>query len=216
MAATFIVGMFYALDALYAERRDRSILFWKSLPVSDRTTVLSKATIPLVVLPLVGFALSVATLVLLMLFGTLVLLASGLSPAGLWSGARIVEEPVIMLYGLTAHALWFAPLYGWLLLVSAWARRTPFLWAVLPPIALAIVETISLGTSHVCSLLKYRLGGAMAEAFLLEPGNTGHVIRLWELDPLGFLGSSGLWIGLVAAAFFLATAVRLRRRGEPI
>jgi hypothetical protein len=55
----FIVGVFYCLDALHSERRDRSILFWKSLPVSDLTTVLSKATIPLVVLPVIIFAIIV-------------------------------------------------------------------------------------------------------------------------------------------------------------
>src|ERR1700687_5194317 len=44
----FMVGVFYCLDALHGERRDRSILFWKSLPVSDLTTVLSKASIPIV------------------------------------------------------------------------------------------------------------------------------------------------------------------------
>jgi len=216
MLATFLIGMFYSLDALYGERRDRSILFWKSLPVSDLTTVLSKASIPLVVLPLVGFVLSVATLVLLLLLGTLVLLANGVSPAGLWAGVRFFQEPLIMLYGLTVHALWFAPIYGWLLLVSVWARRTPFLWAVLPPLALGVVERIAFQTSYFCSLVKYRLTGAMAEAFVSEPGNEGHITGLAQLDPTGFLGSPGLWIGLLAAAAFLAAAARLRRDREPI
>src|SRR5438132_11749527 len=59
IVTAFIVGVFYCLDALHGERRDRSILFWKSLPVSDLTTVLSKASIPMVVLPLVTFAIIV-------------------------------------------------------------------------------------------------------------------------------------------------------------
>ena len=73
-----------------------------------------------------------------------------------------------MLYGLAVHALWYAPLYGWLLLVSAWARRTPFLWAVLPPLAIGVVERIAFGTSHFGSLMRYRLMGAMKEAFAFE------------------------------------------------
>jgi len=218
MLATFLVGMFYSLDALYGERRDRSILFWKSLPVSDLTTVLSKASIPLVVLPLIGFVLSVATLVIMLLLSTAVLLANGVSLAPLWAEVRFFQEPLIMLYGLAVHALWFAPIYGWLLLVSVWARRTPLLWAALPLFAISVVERIAFNTTHFPSLLRYRLTGAMAEAFTVKPqrGAVGIIDQLSQLDPVNFLGSSGLWFGLAVAAAFLATAVRLRRSGEPI
>ena len=214
MAATFIVGMFYALDALYGERRDRSILFWKSLPVSDLTTVLAKASIPLVVLPLIAFVLSMAALAVLLLPSTVILIADGVNPARLWSEV-LLEQPLIMLYGLAVHALWFAPIYGWLLLVSVWARRTPFLWA-LSPVVLAVVERVAFQTMYISALLKYRVMGAMAEAFVAGPPSRGDVTRVMELDPLGFLVSPGLWIGFATAALFLATAVRLRRRGEPI
>jgi ABC-2 type transport system permease protein len=222
MAATliivtgYIVGVFYCLDALHGERRDRSILFWKSLPVSDRTTVLSKVTIPLVVLPLLAFAIIVPTQLIMLLLSTAVLLASGLTAATPWTRFPLFQESLILLYGLTVHALWYAPLYGWLLLVSSWARRTPFLWAVLPPLALGAVERIAFQTSYFGSLMKYRVIGAMAEAFALKPGDKGMIIRLTQLDPLGFLSSPGLWIGLVAAAAFLAAAARLRRYREPI
>src|SRR5208283_3600079 len=73
MGTTFIVAVFYCLDALYGERRDRSILFWKSLPVSDLTTVLSKASIPIVVLPLATFAITVVTQWIMLLLSTAVL-----------------------------------------------------------------------------------------------------------------------------------------------
>ncbi|HEV7668987.1 MAG TPA: ABC transporter permease [Thermoanaerobaculia bacterium] len=213
MLATFLVGLFYSLDALYGERRDRSILFWKSLPVSDRTTVLSKASIPLLVLPLIAFALSVATVVVLLFLGTAVLLAAGMSPARLWAEVRFVQEPLIMLYGLTVHALWFAPLYAWLLLVSAWARRTPVLWAAFPLFAIALVERLAFRTSYFGSLLKYRVTGAMTEAFSVGAGTLD---RLSQLTPARFLSAPGLWAGLIFAAACLAAAVRLRRNREPI
>jgi ABC-2 type transport system permease protein len=216
MFATILVGMFYALDALYGERRDRSILFWKSLPVSDRTVVLSKAAVPLVILPAVGFVLSLATLSVLMALGTVVLAANGLRPSVLWAEVGIVQEPFIMLYGLAVHALWYAPLYGWFLLISAWARRTPFLWAVLPPLALIAGEHIAFRTSHFGAFVHYRLGGAMKEAFILKGGKMENISRLSQLDLLGFLGSTGLWTGLALAALFVALAVHVRRRGEPI
>ena len=118
----FIVGVFYCLDALYGERRDRSILFWKSLPVSDLTSVLSKASIPLVILPLVTFAIIVATQFVMLLWSSVVLLTSGLAGTT-WTRFNLLEESLILLYSLIALALWHAPIYGWLLLVSGWARR---------------------------------------------------------------------------------------------
>jgi len=216
MLVAFIVGFFYCLDALYGERRDRSILFWKSLPVSDRTTVLSKAGIPLVVLPLIAYGLSVAAQIFLLMLGTMALLGSGQNPAVWWGELRFFQGLLIMLYGLTVHALWFAPIYAWLLLVSAWARRSPILWVVLPPLAVAAVERIVFSTSSFMHLLGYRITGAMFEAFALEPKGGGDISRLSQLDPVKFLSAPGLWAGLVFAAVFLAAAVRLRRNREPI
>ena len=218
MLATFLVGLFYSLDALYGERRDRSILFWKSLPVSDLTTVLSKMSIPLVVLPAIAFVLSVVAQVTMLFWSTLVLIGSGLSPARLWTEFSFFEGLPIMAYGLAVHLLWFAPIYGWLLLISAWARRAPFLWAVLPPMALAAAERIVFNTTHFVSLLRYRVMGAMMEAFDYNPSPNGHedLERLSQLHPLRFLSSPGLWLGLMFAAACLAAAVRLRRNREPI
>jgi ABC-2 type transport system permease protein len=216
--ATFLVGIFYSLDALHGERRDRSILFWKSLPVSDLTTVLSKASIPLVVLPLIGFALGVAAQRILLLLSAAVLLGQGLSPAALWAEFNFLQEPLVILYGLIVHVLWFAPIYGWLLLVSAWARRTPVLWAAMPLFAISVVERLAFNTSHFASMLRYRVVGAMAEAFAVpsQPGSYPNIDRLAQLDPARFLSAPGLWIGLALAAAFLAAAVRLRRNREPI
>ncbi|MDQ6699774.1 MAG: ABC transporter permease [Acidobacteriota bacterium] len=144
MATTFVVGVFYCLDALHGERRDRSILFWKSLPVSDLTTVLSKASIPLVVLPLLTFSITAFTQWLMLLLSTAVLLVSGLSAATLWTHFSLFQMWLMLLYHLLAiHALWHAPIYGWLLLVSSWARRAVFLWAALPLLAIGVVEKIA-------------------------------------------------------------------------
>jgi ABC-2 type transport system permease protein len=212
---SYLVGAFYCVDALHGERRDRSILFWKSLPVSDLTTVLSKACIPLVVLPLVAFAISLAMQLAMLLSSTVVLLASGVGAATLWTRLPLFQMTLVMTYGLTVHALWHAPIYGWLLLVSAWARRATLLWAVLPLLAIGVFERIVFRTSHFASLMTYRLAGAMREAFVFE-AQTGHVDRLTQLDPARFLATPGLWIGLLATAAFLAAAARLRRRREPI
>jgi ABC-2 type transport system permease protein len=212
----FIVGVFYCLDALHGERRDRSILFWKSLPVSDLTTVFSKAIIPLVVLPLVVFAIIACVHVIMVLETGVVLIFHGMSPATTWAHVPVFQNWLVLLYGLVAIALWHAPIYGWLLLVSGWARRATFLWAVLPLIAIQIFERITFGTSYFGSFLKHRIFGFAPDAFDFQ-GRTKPVIdSLVQLTPGRYLSSAGLWIGLLVAAVFLAAAVRLRRYRGPL
>src|SRR6266550_7272736 len=143
----FIIGVFYCLDALYGERRERSILFWKSLPVSDLTTVLSKAAIPLVVLPLIIFLIIVATQFSMMLISSAALMPSGLAGTT-WVNFNLFQQSLILLYSLIVIALWHAPIYGWALLISGWARRATFLWAVLPLLAIGVLEKFAFDTSH--------------------------------------------------------------------
>src|SRR6266571_44369 len=211
MLTQLLVGAFYCLDALHGERRDRSILFWKSLPVSDLTTVLSKASIPLVVLPLLTFAIIVATQWIMLLLSSAVLLGSGLSVATLWRQLPWLQMSLMLLYHLLAvHALYYAPIYGWLLLVSGWARRAAFLWAGLPLAAICVVEKIAFNTSHFAVMLQSRLSGG-PEAGTFPVTGSVPIHALTHLAPLHFLSSPGLWIGLVVFAAFLAAAVRLRR-----
>jgi ABC-2 type transport system permease protein len=214
MFTAMVVGGFYCVDALQAERRDRSILFWKSLPVSDRTTVLAKAFIPLVFLPLLTFAITFALQLCMLLISSAVVSANGLNAATLWTQLSFFRMTLLLLYHLlTIHALWQAPFYGWLLLVSAWAPRAAFLWAVLPPFAIGAVERIVFGTSHFVSMLEYRLSGGGNEA-LTVPG-TFPMDSMTHATPATFLVSPGLWIGLAMTAIFLATAVRLRHYRGP-
>jgi len=225
----FLVGAFYSLDALHGERRDRSILFWKSLPVSDRTTVLSKAMIPLVVLPVLTFVLIVVLQMIMLLLSTVVLLMTGGNAAALWTGLPWFQMELVLLYSLTVIALWHAPVYTWLLLISGWARRATFLWAVLPPLMITIfqsvvfhiIEKIGFHDSHVGSLMgPERLFGWVGAAFddKMPDGSTVdmHFVPLTQIAPGKFLSSPGLWVGLAFAVGFLALAVRLRRDREPM
>lgn len=211
----FIVGLFYCLDALYGERRDRSILFWKSLPVSDRTSVLSKASVPLVILPLVGFVVIVVTQFVMLLISTVALLPSGLAATS-WANFNLFQQSLILLYGLVAIALWHAPIYGWALLVSGAAPRATFLWAVLPVISIQIFEKITFGTTYVTSFVQYRLAGFAPNAFNFAAQSHPTIDSLAQLTPGRYLSTPGLWGGLIFAAAFLAATVRLRRHRGPI
>jgi ABC-2 type transport system permease protein len=212
MGTTLIVAIFYCLDALHGERRDRSILFWKSLPVSDLMTVLSKAIIPVVVLPLITFAITVATHWIMLLLDSVILLRNGLSVATLSTHLSLFQF-ALFTHLLGFHGFWYAPIFAWLLIVSAWARRATFLWAALPLLAIGVIEKIALNTSYFASLLEYRLTGGPPNAAATGISTMEGMI---QSVPADFLMSPGLWVGLALAAAFLAGAARLRRYQTPI
>jgi ABC-2 type transport system permease protein len=211
MGTALIVGIFYTLDALYGERRDRSILFWKSLPVSDLTTVLAKLTVPLVILPLFSFVLTVVAQFIMLLLSSVVVLGNGLNLATLWTQVSFLHDSLLVFYHIvTVHGLWYAPLYGWLLMVSAWAPRAPFIWAFLPPFVICLVEKVAFNTTHFFAMLQRRLMGPESPASMSRGGSP-----MADLVPHHFFSEPGLWIGLAIATAFIAVAVRLRRYRGP-
>ena len=211
MVTALLVSVFYSVDALYAERRDRSILFWKSLPVSDLTTVLTKASIPMLILPLITFAITVVTHLTMALVSSVVLLRLGDPVAPLWSHLAFWHMWLRLLGHLLAvAALWYAPFYGWFLLVSALSSRAPLLVAFLPPLAVAALEAVIFRTSYVGHALRERL----VHGNMTVPEAVGRSSSLTlgsGASPLASLAAPELWLGLVAAACFLAAAVQFRR-----
>jgi ABC-2 type transport system permease protein len=215
MGAALIVGVFYSVDALYGERRDRSILFWKSAPVSDLTTVLSKAAIPIVILPLLAFAITVLTQGIMMLISSAVLLGSGQHVTMLWTRVGVAHRwPMLLFHFLCIHGLWQSPIYAWLLLISGWARRVPILWAALPPLTIGIVERVAFNTTYFGSLIGRRFTGGSEGAAIMERSRAMDMTM--PFAPFHFLISPGLWIGLAFTAAFLSAAVRVRRYRGPI
>jgi ABC-2 type transport system permease protein len=213
MGTALLVGIFYSLDALYGERRDRSILFWKSMPVSDLTTVLSKLAIPLVIIPVLSFAIAMVTQFIMLLLASTVLVGSGANIAALWTQQSFLRFSLELFYHmLTVHGLWYAPLYAWLLLVSAAAPRAPFVWAALPPFVICGVEKMAFNTTYFLSLLKVRLTGPPDPEMTMAR----NADFMSTLIPHHFFSEPGLWIGLAIAAVFIAAAVRLRRYRGPV
>jgi ABC-2 type transport system permease protein len=229
----FILVLFtqflYALDSLYGDRRDRSILFWKSLPVSDTESVLAKLTVAAVIFPLAALAAALMTQVIV--FGIASVALSGMSVlAGhFWSVATWAGSLLVMGYLYVASALWYLPLIGWALLVSAWAPRSPLLWAALPPLALSLLEVIVLRSSHVAHAVGERVGNAslFGRAFGMSHA-TGFTFAV-KMDkgtltipraltdmmrPAEFFSSPSLWIGVLVAVLFVAAAIWVRRHRD--
>lgn len=215
MVTGMLVGAFYCLDALYGERRERTILFWKAMPVSDVTTVLSKAFVPIVILPLVTSAIGVATEFLMLMWSSVLLLAHGMSIGGLWTEMAFGRMSLLLLYHIvTVHALSPAPIYCWFLLVSAWSKRWPILWATLPVVVVGGFEKLVFHSSVVVNLLLDRLSGGGTDAMTMP--DSFPTDPLTRLTPGRFFSSPSLWIGLLVAALFLALAVRVRRARGPL
>ena len=200
LLVAFVVVFFYLLDGLFTERRDRSILFWKSLPVSDAKTVLSKLFVALVAMPLWSWVLSLV--VGLVVFGVLATQVSGTPAAGLgtWHGGTWLMVQATMLGKMAIAALWYLPVAGWLLLVSVLAKRAPFLWATLPFLVLSLAERIALGTNVMGALVAQRLFGFREEVSLM--------------GEFPLLASPDLWIGVAVGAALVYAAIRVRQRSD--
>jgi ABC-2 type transport system permease protein len=213
-----VVAIFYSLDALLSERRDRSLFFWKSLPVSDGVTVLSKVAVPMVLLPLVTFVIAFAAQLIVFVIENGILLAHHASLSALWTRLPWLSILALTAYGLVVITLWYAPIYAWFLLVSVWARRAALLWAVVPWFVLTIFETIAFHTKYVHHFIDYRFSGVFAVAFAHEPSLTTNraFIPLSDLTPGHFLASPGLWGGLIFTALAVLLIIRLRRSSQPL
>ncbi len=224
-AATFFAVMsiyatWYLLDCLYADRKDRSVLFWKSLPISDATTVLSKLATALLVIPVVYFAAADLTS-LLMAFIISVRARSSLAGA-LWHADVWLQLQALWVYLIAASAIWYLPLCAYLLVISAWAKRAVMLWSLLPPFALVLAERWFFGTHVIAGQIGLRLWGLPQAAFhpnlfaWLDSAADGVVrapAHIWSFfDIGGFLSDSQTWIGIGVGIALILCAVQLRTR----
>ena len=229
---SFVV-FFYCLGALYDERRDRSILFWKSLPVSDPMTVLSKVVTALCVAPMITIALGAAASLVLLLIGCAVIAAYGVNLFGVvLATPELYLAPLRLAALLPVYIVWALPTIGWLLLVSSWARTKPFLWAVgVPLVALMLVNWINVvlmkvaGTPlsfvHAASGIVARmLGGVVPGIWFTFPGivERSQLIDHEGVDLAGVfaqswmsLGTVDALLGAIAGAAMIYGAIRMRR-----
>ena len=216
-----IIAFFYALDSLYADRRDRSVLFWKSLPLSDSETVLSKFAVAAVVIPLVALLGAFAAQFVVATGGSAKLAMSGMSAGIMWQPEAILGGMTIAFLWCVTAILWYAPVIAYLMLASAWAPKGPFLWAVLPPVAILLLERMVLYSQYVSDFIAgrlfglYKLLGRREDGGASEAAGASEITKLSNIDMVGslkeFYSSPDLWLGVVAAGLLLAAAMWVRR-----
>jgi ABC-2 type transport system permease protein len=229
---TMIIGMvlgfvvfFYCLGALYDDRRDRSLLFWKSLPISDTATVLSKVVAATVVAPLIAIIVGTLTGILMLLMFAIALSLHGVSVWHLLTLSHPFQVIANLVGSIPLYVVWALPTVGWLLLCSAWSRSKPFLWAVVLPVAVGIVigwfnllGTVDVQNSwywrHVVGrvLLSVFPGGWLTQVQNIGGNDPAEVLSsLGVMHTYAVLGSPNIWIGVAAAAAMLVGAIWFRR-----
>jgi ABC-2 type transport system permease protein len=209
-----IVVFFYLLDSLLSERKDRSILFWKSLPISDTQVVASKLLTALVAAPIYVLLVSAATQLLFALVWSLrfggTTLGQILMP---WDGGVWLQVQAGFVTLVPAVLLWYLPIAGYLLLVSVWARRNAFLWAVLPPVAILMVEGLLLRSSSFADFLGHRFGGVFEIMDFHEANmvDTENALGIFVSHVGNVFTHHETWLSVLAAAAMFVAVVRIRR-----
>ncbi|MGH8855046.1 MAG: hypothetical protein ACREWI_12290 [Telluria sp.] len=226
-----VVVFFYCLSALHDDRRDRSILLWKSLPLSDRDTVMSKVVTALCVAPMITIAIAVATALVLLVVGMVGASSKGLNLfAPVLMQPSLYLSPLYLLAFLPLYILWALPTVGWLLMVSSWARSKVFLWAVGTPLIVLMlltwfnflmgqVSNTIIDLDFFAEQVIFRgLGGLVPGAWMGEVDTSRFDQMDQGLNAMLVLGESyrtlaspGVWVGVAAGAAMIYAAIRMRR-----
>lgn len=218
-----LYAAWYLLDCLYADRKDRSILFWKSLPISDSATVLAKLFTGLIAIPLVYFvAADISTLLMAFIISVR---ARSVFGSTLWQPDLWLQLQVFWLYLIVTTGIWYLPFAGYLLMISAWAKRAVTLWSIVAPLGLYLLERIFFGTHVFGTLLESRTTDYFARAFrntsdrgawmttVMDQDTITTPASVWRLlDPIGFVSSAATWLGLLVGIAFIVIAIQLRLR----
>jgi ABC-2 type transport system permease protein len=224
--AMLVLGAFYALDALYAERKDRSILFWRSLPVTDSATVISKLITAVLVIPLVTAAFAAVTQIGVMVISSGLVAAQDGSPWHLlWKPAPLLDLWIVQTWFILLFSIWMSPIAGWFLFVSGFVKRSPMLMAFLPLAVVPLMEHLLFRTDYFWDAVARRFVSmpvftmnndwSELESMMNNPAELQRLAESFDLlsvfDFSGFLFSPGFYIGLVVCGLFVASAIYVRR-----
>ena len=212
MIVLWLVAFYYFLNCLYEDRKDRSILFWQSMPIADWETIASKTLAGIILAPLCSWVCIVATEFIFLIIITIAASVIGLSGiGGLWTPVILISTWLHILGALFLQALWLLPLFGWCMLCSAYAKKSPFLTAILPYLLILIIEAVFFRSVHIASYVasRFDLAGSTWSSLLVPIHNSGFLSPHIMLSNHGY-GFISLYWSLAIAIGFMAIAGYLR------
>jgi ABC-2 type transport system permease protein len=221
LVALMFLTVFYSLDSLYAERKDKSILFWRSMPATDAETVISKLLTAAIVIPAIT-AVGIWATHLVNLIVTSIWVSAKGGDAGvlIWGSVSILDNWLAALIVVVASGLWMSPFIAWFLFVSTWAKRMPILMAFMPPIVLGLLEWIVFRTQYFLTTIGDRgdmrplfHSMSLERFFEEEQWREGmeNISLLQHIDLVGFVTDPGFWSGLLVCAILTTAAIYVRR-----
>lgn len=197
----FFVTFVYLLGALFNDRKDRSILFWKSLPISETSNVLSKLLFAIIVIPIVAIVCSIPLQIVLGLSAASIYSVSdAFSFFGVLGEMQLIQVLFIHLVLILIIGIKSLPLFSWLLLSSAASKRTPMLMAILVPVLIIAVESLIFGTSYLSSFIESLFFTNRFEASWMQSENLFRA----ALSLLGFTFTQFIKIVIVTGLFISA------------
>jgi len=221
LVALMFLTVFYSLDSLYAERKDKSILFWRSMPATDAETVISKLLTAAVVIPsMTAVGIWVTHLVNLIVTSIWVSAKGGDAGVLVWGSISLFDNWLAALIVVVASGLWMSPFIAWFLFVSTWAKRMPILMAFMPPIVLGLLEWIVFRTQYFFTTIGARgdmrpLFHSMSlERFFEEEqwhNGVQNISLLEHMDLVGFVTDTGFWSGILVCGILTTAAIYVRR-----
>jgi ABC-2 type transport system permease protein len=203
------VIFFYLLGSLYEERKNRSILFWKSMPVSDFSVISSKLASALILAPIIVLVCGGVTQVFALLLASVLAALAGIEIwSVIWSPADLFSRWGVTAVFFMMQIVWSLPLIGWVLLVSAFSRANPLIWVFGVPIAVSIAEQIIFSIDWFGSFVTRHAqpyGGLKVSTFDMDSQLLVDMIT--DVD---------LWVGVLIGVAFIAGAIWKRGRNEAL
>ncbi|WP_049631842.1 hypothetical protein [Cellvibrio sp. pealriver] len=167
------LALYYCSSCLFADRKSRDILFWRSMPVSEPFNVLIKLVVAAASVPLLTLLMNTLTSLVLLL-----VMSAWLGDLGQFTTA-LQALPLLGSYFLGSVGLvpLLLPLFAWAMLASAYTKKSPFLAATFIPLLLLVADRFLhyfMGINiHIYELVKTYFK-TIAEAIQMSFGDAGN------------------------------------------
>ena len=201
----------YSLGTFFEERKDKSIIFWRSLPISDLKTVLSKVFIVVFVAPLIILPALIFLHVAALLTASIYFAVADIVPfTWIWNAYSIVDWFRII-FSLWMQLLWSLPILAWLMLAGAYSRK-PIVAAILPLVGLIAIERVVFGSAVFLATAIERIQPWSLMSSFPKQYEQLRVVEIADIPLL--LATQEFWYGILISVLLIGAIVYIRSRGE--